>query len=260
MIDFICIQGNKVDKDLAKRLAAQFECEITENLQVQELQKAHENQKDAAYFLLDKTGLSFVAGNMTLKGDFSKLLSRVNHIQQEILLKAAGMTSGNAGASGSLLKAVDATAGLGEDSFILAAGGFEVELFEHNPVTAALLSDALIRARKDPALKEIAKRMHLTVGDSKELLSKLSYEPDLIYLDPMFPEKKGSAESKKKLQMLHKIESPCSDENELLKAAMDAGPKKIVIKRPPDGPFLGGVKPTYQIIRKAVRFDCINFR
>lgn len=243
MIDAVCVQGNKVDKDLARRLAERFECEVCGTVP---------DGKDAAFFLLDKTGLSFIIAGHILKGDFTRLLPRVSggHLQHEILLKAAKVSEG--------MRAVDATAGLGEDAFILAAGGCETELFEHNPITAALLSDALIRAKKDPNLKDIAGRMSLKQGDSKDLLSKLSYSPDLIYLDPMFPEKKKSAETKKKLQVLHKIELPCADEKELLATAIAAGPKKIVIKRPPDGEYLGGIKPGYSIERKAVRFDCIT--
>ena len=101
--------------------------------------------------------------------------------------------------------------------------------------------------------------MNLKKGDSKELLKELDYKPELIYLDPMFPEKKKSAESKKKLQILHRIETPCSDENELVQAAIEANPKKIVIKRPPDGPYLAGLTPSYSVTRKAVRYDCLVY-
>ena len=40
-----------------------------------------------------------------------------------------------------MLSAVDATAGLGEDAFLLAGAGFQVNLYERNPVIAALLYD-----------------------------------------------------------------------------------------------------------------------
>lgn len=248
MIDSVVVQGNKVDLDMARRIAAGFETEITNVMP---------ENKDAVFFLIDKTGVSFVAAGQVLKGDFSRMLPRVTggHLQHEILLKAAKL---EAGANDDALRAVDATAGLGEDSFILAAGGFTVEMCEHNPVTAVLLRDALIRGKRDPKLKDIISRMSLRQCDSKEFFTELNYTPDLIYLDPMFPEKKKSAETKKKLQVLHRIELPCSDENELLKAAMDTHPRKIVIKRPPDGEYLGGVKPSYSVTRKAVRFDCIT--
>lgn len=242
MIETIVVQGKKVDTDRARRIAERFECEVTNEIP---------NNKDAMYFVMDKTGISFVARGQVLKGDFTRLLNRVTggHLQHEILLKVAGDGQG--------LRAVDATAGLGEDSFILAAGGFDVELFEHNPVTATLLKDALVRGNNDPKLRDITRKMVLKEGDSKELMQSLSYVPDIIYLDPMFPEKKKSAETKKKLQVLHKIELPCSDEVELLETAMTVKPGKIIIKRPPGCENLAGVKPTYVVERKAVRFDCI---
>ena len=46
------------------------------------------------------------------------------------------------------LRAVDATAGFGEDSLLLAAAGYNVELYEYDPVIAALLRDALRRAAR----------------------------------------------------------------------------------------------------------------
>jgi len=254
MIEAVVIQGKKVDTSRAERIAQQFGVSVTNQIP---------NDKWAKYFLMDKTGISFVAGKQILKGDFSKLLSRVTggHLQHEILLKAAKPEgAGNADLSKGnsvKLRAVDATAGLGEDSFLLAAMGYEVEMFEHNPITAIVLQDALIRARNTPELKEIAKRIVFTAGESKELLRRLSYEPDLIYLDPMYPEKKKSAESKMKMQVLHQIEEPCSDEEELMAAALAARPKKILIKRPPEAEFLAGMTPSYQVTRKAVRYDCL---
>ena len=50
-------------------------------------------------------------------------------------------------------KAIDATAGMGEDAFLLAAQGYEVTLYEQNPVIAALLKDAIRRAKKNIDLK-----------------------------------------------------------------------------------------------------------
>lgn len=250
-ISGIVTPGSKVDRDLAQRLSRKFNTDILNEAPV---------DKYASFFVLEKSGLSFVSGGQVLKGDFIKLLPRITggHIQHEILLKAAKQSDlDKQSDNGPIPKAIDATAGLGEDSFILAAGGYEVELFEHNPITCALLNDALIRARNDARLRDIAKRMHLTEGDSKDFLENISYRPDIIYLDPMFPEKKKSAETKKKLQVLHQIELPCADENELLEAAINAKPVKIIIKRPPDGAYLGGIKPSYSITRKAVRFDCI---
>jgi len=245
MLQAVCIQGKKLDMDRARRLADQFQVDLV---------KEPPQGKDAMYFLLDRSGLSLVQGKKVLKGDLTNMLSRVTggHLAHEILLKAAKPGEGR-------LRGVDATAGMGEDALILAAAGYEMELFEHNPITAALLQDSLWRARKQPDLKDIVARMKLTQGDSKDLLAALTYEPDLIYLDPMFPEKKKGGETKKKLQMLHQIEAPCADEEDLVQTAIQTGARKIVIKRPPEGPFLAGLTPSYQVTRKAVRFDCLVF-
>ena len=84
---------------------------------------------------------------------------------------------------------------------------------------------------------------------------------DVIYLDPMFPERRKSAAVKKKFQLLHELERPCENEEELLKAAIDAHPSKIVIKRPVKGPYLAGIKPSHQFTGKAARYDClVNLR
>ena len=46
-------------------------------------------------------------------------------------------------------------------------------------------------------------------------------------------------------------------EAELLDAALAARPRKVVIKRPPKGPYLAGKKPSYSLTGKAVRYDVI---
>ena len=140
---------------------------------------------------------------------------------------------------------------------ILAAAGFEVYLFEYDPVIAALLKDALDRAMEIPELKEAAGRMHFTEGNSIDNMSKLEIAPDVVLLDPMFPARQKSALVKRKFQLLQKLEKPCSDENELLEAALNVKPGRIVIKRPLKGPFLGGMKPSYSLTGKAIRYDCI---
>ncbi len=47
------------------------------------------------------------------------------------------------------------------------------------------------------------------------------------------------------------------DEEALLRAALAAHPRKVVIKRPVKGPHLAGVKPSHSVAGKAVRYDCI---
>ena len=136
-----------------------------------------------------------------------------------------------------------------------------MQLFEHDPVIAALLADGLARAAADPQLSPIVARMRLTSGDSVQALTARASmdvaKPDVVYLDPMFPARQKSAAVKKKFQLLHHLEAPCTDEEELLRAAIACGPRKVVIKRPAKGPYLAGIKPSYSIDGKAVRYDCI---
>ena len=201
-------------------------------------------------------GLVLTDGALELRADFAHILPRIRQgaLQRELLVRAAKLKHAAAPV------AVDATAGLGEDAFLLAAAGFHVRLYECNPVVAALLRDALARAAEDPALAPIAARMDAGEGDSLQALAEMAATgaaPDLVYLDPMFPGRTKSAAVKKKFQLLHHLERPCADERAMLEAALAAGPRKVVVKRPVKGPYLAGVKPSRSIAGKAVRYDVL---
>ena len=131
---------------------------------------------------------------------------------------------------------------------------------------AALLKDALDRAADDPALATAVARMRLHAGEDSiaglrhtaELVERGELAaPDVVYLDPMFPERTKSAAVKKKFQLLHHLEQPCADEETLVEAALAPHPRKVVIKRPVKGALLAGVKPSYQLAGKAVRYDVL---
>lgn len=198
-------------------------------------------------------GLALSDGKNSVRGDFARLLPRVRrgNLSRELLVRAVKIKG-----IGEPFVA-DATAGLGEDSFLLAAAGCRVLLFEYDPVIADLLSDAIERAKRDPETAPIAARMTLLRGDSVPALPLLDPRPDVVLLDPMFPERTKSALVKKKFQLLHLLERPCENEAVLLDAALSAHPKRVVIKRPAKGPYLAGVKPSYSLSGSAVRFDCI---
>lgn len=243
-------------------------------------------------------GLVLEKEKMSLRCDFLEMLPRIKpgKLQTELLVKAAkikrkaAVTESTKQAKNKDVQseetndeypsdapiAIDATAGLGQDSFLLAAAGFSVYMFEQDPIIAALLEDALDRAKSDPVLANIVERMHLFAEDSISALQRLgtslsrdeqmpqtsdsqpylTVKPDVIYLDPMFPERTKSAAVKKKFQLLHHIEHPCENEEELLSAAMNIQPRKIVVKRMAKGPFLAGKKPSYSIKGKSIRYDC----
>ena len=230
---------------LADHLKAEF-CRCAEDL-----------PEDVLVLSARSEGLTLSYGSLSMKGDLSDMLPRVRkeNLNRELLVKAAGLNR-MANQEKELL-AVDATAGMGEDALLLAASGCFVKLYEKDPVIAALLKDSLKRAAKIPELQEIVSRMELTEGDSLKELSSLPEKPYVILLDPMFPERRKSALVGKKFQLLHYLECPCEEEEKLLDAAIQAGPERIVIKRPLKGPYLGGIKPSFTMEGKAIRYDCL---
>lgn len=228
-----------------------------ELLQVSPIYELPEDIGDTLVLQADREGLALVKNGRDYRCDFTKNLPRTapNNLNGELLIKATRFRN----SSGALL-AVDATAGLGEDSFLLAAAGFQVILFEKDPVIALLLHDALQRGRENSDLAPILSRMELRTEDSVNAMKKLDISPDIVLLDPMFPQRQKSSLIKKKFQLLHLLESPCNNEEELLSAAMACDPKRIVIKRPAKGAYLADKKPSYSIKGDSIRYDCIVCR
>ncbi|MDO4537111.1 MAG: class I SAM-dependent methyltransferase [Coriobacteriales bacterium] len=201
-------------------------------------------------------GLTLVADGMELRASFESKLARLrpNQLNRELLVRAARIKRADGRP-----RAVDATAGLGDDALLLAAAGFDVRMYECDPVIAALLRDALARAATHPELGAIVAHMELFEEDSIVALPQLEeqgFAPDVVLLDPMFPSRTKSAAVKKKFQLLHLLERPCEDEAALMNAARAAHPRKIVVKRPAKGPHLAGQKPSYALSGKAIRYDC----
>ena len=202
------------------------------------------------------SGLFLTDGKLEIMADFREMLPRLkqSNLQREMLVKAARIKGQE---MPQLL--VDATAGFADDSLILAAAGFQVRMYEYDEVIAALLQDAMERARDIPELKDAVSRMELVCGDSVEGMKHMDFNPDIVLLDPMFPARQKSALIKKKFQLIQQLESPCTTEEDLLEAAIMADPKRIVIKRPLKGPFLADRKPSYSLEGKAIRYDCFVF-
>lgn len=201
-------------------------------------------------------GLTLTDGELSIMVDFREMLPRLkqSNLQREMLVKAARIKGQPMPQT-----LIDATAGFGEDSLILAAAGFQVQLYEFDEVIAALLKDGMERAMEIPELKDAVGRMKLVCGDSTEGMKNLDFKPDIVLLDPMFPARQKSALIKKKFQLIQRLESPCSTEEQLLDAAVAADPKRIVIKRPLKGPYLADRKPSYSLEGKAIRYDCFVF-
>lgn len=147
--------------------------------------------------------------------------------QKEGLPKALALKPGKS------LKILDATAGLGRDAFLIAALGYEVTLLERNHLLFSLLEDALARARLQENLCNIVAKMHLVQGDSIAFLQKANAGAyDVIYCDPMFPERKKSALVKKDMQIVQALVGVDTDIEDLLAIARQKARNRVVVKRP----------------------------
>jgi 16S rRNA (guanine1516-N2)-methyltransferase len=172
-------------------------------------------------------------------------------LKKEAIARAVGV-KGNTAPT-----VVDATAGLGRDGFILASLGCRVTLLERSPIVAALLADGLARGYKDDALSEwLPKRLALHHGTSSDLMQHWEGEsPEVVYLDPMFPHRKKSAQVKKEMRLFQQLLGADEDADLLLEPALSLAKKRVVVKRPADAPFLADKKPNMDISSKKHRFD-----
>lgn len=152
------------------------------------------------------------------------------------------------------LTLIDATAGLGTDSFCIAARGHQMIAIEQSAIVYSLLFDGLKRAHQDANLSPIAKNITLKFGNASEIIPRLP-KVEIIYLDPMFPDKSKSAKVKKNMQMLQIILGTSDTNSDLFQTAMTYSEKKVIVKRPKQSPFLGDQKPNSQLIGKTNRFD-----
>ena len=186
-----------------------------------------------------------------LRADFSTrdFRRRLLHPNRELLVQAAKIQKCRQPL------VIDATAGLGRDGFLLASAGFRVWMFEVNPVVAALLADGLERARSNPALAAAAGRIELIAGDAREHLPRLPEPPDVIFLDPMFPERTKAALVGQELRLLQLLDQKTSDPEALLSVALAVSARKVVVKRPLKAAALAILAPSYTRRGKAVRFD-----
>jgi len=152
---------------------------------------------------------------------------------------------------------IDATAGLGQDAFILATLGCQVTSLERHPIIFQLLQDGLHRAADSLELQDALNRITLINTDSISYLSCLAKPnmPDIVYCDPMFPERKKSAQVKKNMQILQQLIGPDLDTNLLLNHAIRCAKKRVVVKRPKNAMPIEGPKPSFSHAYKTSRFD-----
>ena len=167
--------------------------------------------------------------------------------KKELLLKAVNARTG--------LEVWDCTAGLGTDSFLLAAAGGDVTMFERSAVLSILLEQALLSLKKSGELQQVSNRMRCVREDSISFLKQARQPPDVILIDPMFPARTKSAQVKGEMQILQRFLSKDENARELLRLAIDSGVPRVVLKQPATGTGVPGFEPDFSLSAKANRFD-----
>lgn len=166
----------------------------------------------------------------------------------------------------------DATAGLGRESMILAHAGAKVVSFERQLPIWIILNDALKRAqgsrffpftlpvlRPIGTIKDYSLALAGTDNHSLTLANDLNNaRPEVIYYDPMFPERENSAQVKKDMFVFQQVIGEDKDIIEFLELALELAVKRVVLKRPSYAPPLAvaGLERSYFVDGGQCRFDC----
>ena len=166
----------------------------------------------------------------------------------------------------------DATAGLGRESMILAHAGAKVVSFERQLPIWIILNDALKRAQGSrffpftlPVLspigtiKDYSLALAGTDNHSLTLANDLNNaRPEVIYYDPMFPERENSAQVKKDMFVFQQVIGEDKDIIEFLELSLELAVKRVVLKRPSYAPPLAvaGLERSYFVDGGQCRFDC----
>lgn len=210
---------------------------------------------------VDTDGLWLCANGMKMQPDWKAEVGRLKRasLKSEMIARACNLAE-----KPSL---VDATAGLGHDSLLMAHLGAHVTLVERHPILFTLLEDTHVRAQSDTFLSSVVARIKLVFSDSADYLIAQAEQQtvvDVVYLDPMFPQRdqnqqahKKQAQVKKQMQLLHLLlpeDGEMDLGDNLLELAQKIA-KRVVVKRPRLAVFLDGKEPNHQWQGDACRFD-----
>ena len=224
----------------------------------------------------EKNKLSWLSDGLSVAPEWDKLQRRVVSAgrKSELLLQAAKITAAST--------VIDATAGFGHDSLILASTGAQVIMLEHQPLIALLLLAEQQRMSTLPNWQKLMRRLQIINTDALSYFESIDFTDssngltanshqtiDVVYLDPMFPEdsyqdsKTGKgAKVGKHMQALHQLARPptLEEESQLLQSAQaivsqNASQGRVVVKRPQLAPLLAHQQPSESWHNEAIRFD-----
>lgn len=251
LINTVCLRDGSFEKRLSAlgRDVLMLPCDVVDNLKALDTDVVHyvlsiENDRIQLAPRDKSMGnpvvVDFSSGTIGFRGR--------QNVRQELLVKAVlGRDKKSAP------KVLDMTGGLGRDSFILACAGCSVTTLERNPLVFLLLSDGLYRAAMNPELQPIVQSIDLHFCDA--VVSPDMGNFDVVYMDPMFPERTKSALVKKEMRVFRDVVGEDMDVNQLFEQARDVARKKVIVKRPRKSAFIKDKKPTYSVEGRSSRFD-----
>ncbi len=146
-------------------------------------------------------------------------------------------------------KILDITAGWGRDAMVMAQAGGHLTLLEKNPLMAAML----FQAHQSLNDLKLQSNIKCVWADAHDYLKTTTEKPDVIYIDPMHPERQKTALVKKHLQVLQQLVPPNEDVEALIQLALQNVLKRVVVKWPEKQS--AHFKPTYSVHGKTIRFD-----
>ena len=86
-------------------------------------------------------------------------------------------------------------------------------------------------------------------------IDMIPFKPDVVYLDPMYPEKRKPALVKKEMRVFKGLVGNDPDAGDLLNIALKVAFGRVVVKRPAHADWLTEQKPDTSIMTKKNRFD-----
>ena len=165
---------------------------------------------------------------------------------QEIDQRLAGpfMLGRACGLPGAGLRVLDAMGGLGVDALALARAGAAVQVVERHPMLWALLKDLIRRTGAN---------VSAALGDCADLLRD-GADYDVIYLDPMFPDRRKKALPGKRMQYLGALLADAAPfDPGLISLAQQCARSRVVLKRRLKDPV--PIKPDWTLRGSSVRYD-----
>ena len=209
----------------------------------------------------DRIALFDTALDTAIQVDFVK--GTLAHRQQlgggrgQALARAVGLKHGKTPS------VLDVTAGLARDAFVLASLGCTLTLVEQSPVLYTLVEDGIRRGMADAATARVLQNfMNLVNADSVLYMEHMDTEtrPEVIYIDPMYPERKKSALVKKDMRILQHLLGKGQNAERLLETALKCAADRVVVKRPLHAEPISDVRPDTSVSSKKTRYDIYLIR